>query len=396
MSSNRLWGNFARGKADGTDATPFRRRRGGLPGTAAAGWIVLSALAAVSHAAALAPVRVGSEIAYPPFCSVDSQGRADGFSVELMRESLRAMNREAAFRIGEWNEVRGWLERGDVDALPLVGRTPERETLYDFTFPYMTLFGAIVVRDGTTGIAGIDDLRGRAVAVMRGDNAEEFLRREDRGIDIRTTPTFEEGLRDLAEGRHDAVVIQRLVAVRLLRELGLKNLRLLPGPITAFRQDFCFAVRKGDAEALALLNEGLALAMADGTYRRLHAKWFAALELPSGRRLVFGGDRNYPPYEYLNEHGEPEGFAVALSRAIARETGLDIEIRLGNWDEAVRALDTGEIDALQGVFYSSERSRRFDFTVPHAYQHYVSVVRADAGAPPKSLPELAEIGRAHV
>ncbi|MDD4060440.1 MAG: transporter substrate-binding domain-containing protein [Kiritimatiellae bacterium] len=133
-------------------------------------------------------MRVGSEIAYPPFCSLDAQGRADGFSVELIRESLRAMNREATFRVGEWNEVRGWLERGEVEALPLVGRTPEREAIYDFTFPYMTLFGAIVVRNDTSGIAGLDDLRGRSVAVMKGDNAEEFLRREDRGIDIRTTP----------------------------------------------------------------------------------------------------------------------------------------------------------------------------------------------------------------
>ncbi len=388
MCSNRLWRLWDCRQAAEEGPPPRRCRKVSLLGAAAA-FAGLLGLAAVSPAAEAPPMRVGSEIAYPPFCSLDAQGRADGFSVELIRESLRAMNREATFRVGEWNEVRGWLERGEVEALPLVGRTPEREALYDFTFPYMTLFGAIVVRNGTSGIAGLDDLRGRGVAVMKGDNAEEFLRREDRGIDIRTTPTFEQALRELAEGRHEAVVIQRLVALRLLGELGLKDLRLLPGPIASFRQDFCFAVRKGDADALALLNEGLALAMADGTYRRLHAKWFAALELPSGRRLVFGGDRNYPPYEYLNEAGEPEGFAVALSRAIARETGLDAEIRLGNWDEAVRALGAGEIDALQGMFYSAERSRRFDFTVPHAYQHYVSVVRTGEGAPPESLPELA-------
>jgi hypothetical protein len=34
---------------------------------------------------------------------------------------------------------------------------------------------------------------------------------------------------------------------------------------------------------LALLNEGLALVIADGTYRHLHAKWFASLELPEAR-----------------------------------------------------------------------------------------------------------------
>ena len=87
-----------------------------------------------------------SEISYPPFCVVDRDGQADGFSIELMRAALAAMDREVTFRIGTWNEARGWLEKGDVQALPLVGHTPEREFLYDFTFPYMSLHGAIVVR----------------------------------------------------------------------------------------------------------------------------------------------------------------------------------------------------------------------------------------------------------
>lgn len=251
------------------------------------------------------PILAGCETDYPPFCIVDAQGRTDGFSVELFREALGSMNRTTTFRTGTWEEAKGWLERGEVQALPLVGRTPEREAIYDFTFSYMTLSGAIVVRNETMGIESLEDLRGRSVAVMKADNAEEFLRRESRGFEIRTTPTFEHALRELAEGRHDAVVIQRLVALRLLSELKLKNLRIVPRPIEEFQQDFCFAVKKGDTATLALLNEGLALAMADGTYRRLHAKWFAALELPSNRRIIIGGDHIYPPFEYLDGRGRP-------------------------------------------------------------------------------------------
>jgi hypothetical protein len=54
-------------------------------------------------------------------------GRADGFSVELLRAALAAMGREVTFRTGPWGEVKGWLEKGEVQVLPLVGRTPERE-----------------------------------------------------------------------------------------------------------------------------------------------------------------------------------------------------------------------------------------------------------------------------
>jgi PAS domain S-box-containing protein len=338
-----------------------------------------------------APILSASEVDYPPFCIVGDDGVATGFSVELMEAALGAMGRSVTFRTGTWDEVKGWLARGEIEALPLVGRTPEREELFDFSFPYMSLHGAIVVRSDTTDIRELGDLIGRQVAVMKGDNAEEFLRREDRGIIIHTTPTFETALQELSEGRHDAVVIQRLVALRLIDEIGLANLRVINAPVEGFRQDFCFAVTQGDRETLALLNEGLAVVIADGTYRHLHSKWFAALELPQNRPLVFGGDHNFPPYEYLDEQGRPAGYNVELTRALAREKDLDIEIRLGPWPEMREKLARGEIDALQGMFYSLERDLSFDFTPPHVAINYVAVARAGGGPPPGTAEEL--VGR---
>ena len=179
------------------------------------------------------PVISAAEIDYPPFSIVDETGRADGFSVELLRAALAAMGRDVTFRTGPWGEVKGWLEKGDVQVLPLVGRTPEREELFDFTVPYMSLHGAIVVRSGTTDIHSLADLTGRRVAVMRGDNAEEFLRREERGILIQTAPSFEQALQELSQGRHDAVVVQRLVALRLIPKTGLD---LLEFPTIIFFQ----------------------------------------------------------------------------------------------------------------------------------------------------------------
>ncbi|HPN85415.1 MAG TPA: transporter substrate-binding domain-containing protein, partial [Victivallales bacterium] len=186
-----------------------------------------------------------SEIDYPPFCLLNKDGAIDGFSIELMQASLSAMNREVNFKVGSWSEVKGMLERGEIEALPLVGRTPEREEIFDFSFPYMSLYGAIVVRKDNSNISCIDDLKGKKVAVMKNDNAEEFLRREDRGIEIHTTTSFVEAFQQLAKGFCDAVVVQRLVALRLIAEGNFKDLKILDKPIEEFRQDFCFAVKKG-------------------------------------------------------------------------------------------------------------------------------------------------------
>ena len=184
--------------------------------------------------------------------------------------------------------------------------------------------------------------------------------------------------------------MQRLVAIRLLEETGLTStLRIVQQPITSFSQDFCFAVTEGDRDTLSLLNEGLALVIADGTHRRLHSKWFAALELPSDRRIVIGGDANYPPFEFLDEKGRPAGYNVELVRAIAEAVGMDVEIRLGRWTEIIHGLELGEIDGIEGMFYSPERERLFDFSQAHTVNHCVSVVRRGVGAPPEDVAALA-------
>lgn len=331
----------------------------------------------------------GCEYDYPPFCIVHPDGRVDGFSVELLRAALKVMGRDLAFRTGSWNEVKGWLESGEVAVLPLVGRTPERETLFDFTVPYLTMHGAIVVRKDVSDVRDLNDLWGRRVGVMKGDNAEEFLRREERGVNLLTFPTFSNALQQLSAGRCDAVVIQRLVALRLLAEKSFTNLRILDRPIHGFSQSFCFAVREGDRDTLAILNEGLALVVADGTHRHLHTKWFASLELPSDRPIIIGGDYNYPPFEYLDANGRPAGFTVEMTRAIARAMNLNIQFQLTSWPKTVDALRAGEIDAIQGMFYSAERDQVFDFSPRYLVIHCVSVVRQGTGPPPASLPALA-------
>jgi len=163
-----------------------------------------------------------SEIDYPLFSIVDADGWATGFSVELMRAALRAMGREVTFRTGPWAEVKGLLEKGEIQALPLVGRTPEREAIFDFTFPYMSLHGAIVVRKDTPGILTMEDLRGRRVAVMKGDNAEEFLRREERGIEIRLGPWAE--IRAALARGETVLVVEDEAAIRKLTATMLERL----------------------------------------------------------------------------------------------------------------------------------------------------------------------------
>ena len=99
-----------------------------------------------------------------------------------------------------------------------------------------------------------------------------------------------------------------------------------------------------------------------------------------GESLVVGGEDNYPPYAFLDEKGVPRGFNVDLTRAVARAMGVEVEIRLGPWGDVRKALETEEIDVVQGMFYSSERDRSFDFSPPYTIVRHA--VFARRGSPP--------------
>lgn len=85
--------------------------------------------------------------------------------------------------------------------------------------------------------------------------------------------------------------------------------------------------------------------------------------------ITVGGDYNYPPYEFLDEDGEPAGYNVDLTRAIAEVMGMKVAFRMGEWSQIRKALESGEIDALQGMISSEQRKKNFDFTPAHAIVH---------------------------
>ncbi|MFZ5425752.1 MAG: transporter substrate-binding domain-containing protein [Thermodesulfobacteriota bacterium] len=105
------------------------------------------------------------------------------------------------------------------------------------------------------------------------------------------------------------------------------------------------------------------------------------------RPIVVGGDRDYPPYEFLDRNGQPAGYNVDLTRAIAEVMGMQVEFRLGAWNEMRQALQDGSVDILQGMSFSEERLSEVDFTPPHTTVNHAIFARKDA-RPVTSLEDL--------
>ena len=105
------------------------------------------------------------------------------------------------------------------------------------------------------------------------------------------------------------------------------------------------------------------------------------------RTIMVGGDRDYPPYEFIDKEGHPAGYNVDLTRAIADVMGMKVDFSFGSWYEMRKGLQDGSINILQGISWSEDRAAKLDFTPPHTIVHHA--VFARKGTPPvNSLEEL--------
>jgi two-component system sensor histidine kinase/response regulator len=90
---------------------------------------------------------------------------------------------------------------------------------------------------------------------------------------------------------------------------------------------------------------------------------------PAGRRTVNIGLYENAPKVYTTGDGKPAGLFVELIEAVAKAEGWTLNYVPCEWVDCLRRLESGELDLMPDVAFSSERTRRFDF-------HQVSVANS--------------------
>jgi len=220
-------------------------------------------------------ILVGSELEFPPYAFVDENGKAAGFSIDLIRAVTEAMGISTRISTGTWDTVWTDLVDGRIDVLPIVAKLPERTSLVDFSLPHTETFDAFFVRDRREVIRNIEGARGKEIAVMRSDAAHHALLERDFQGRLVLVDTIPEGLSLVASGRHDAFLCSKLIGTLAINMHGIKGLTAGP-PVPDYKRVFSFAVKKGDTELLEKLNQGLLIVKASGEYQEIYDRWLSA------------------------------------------------------------------------------------------------------------------------
>lgn len=77
-------------------------------------------------------------------------------------------------------------------------------------------------------------------------------------------------------------------------------------------------------------------------------------------------DDNYPPYIFRDDKGFLQGIIVEQWNLWQKKTGIKVNLIAMDWEKATKYFEDGKADVLETVFFTRQRSEKWDFTQPYA------------------------------
>lgn len=241
-----------------------------LAGAATALFFAGSVSAEITH------VRMGTEGAYPPFNSIDENGKLVGFDIEIGDALCDAMGVTCEWVTSEWDGIIPALLAGKFDAIVAsMSITEERKEVIAFTDKYYTAPVRFIRRKGTGDSP--ENISGVVVGVQSATDAEKLVRGEFPDAAIKTYAEQEQANLDLTSGRVDLVAANAFALMDFIASQVGNDVEFV-GPSysdTKYLGDgIGIGIRKEDGELLEMLNAAIERIRADGTYQKINAKYF--------------------------------------------------------------------------------------------------------------------------
>ncbi|MEY2891514.1 MAG: hypothetical protein RJA98_1422 [Pseudomonadota bacterium] len=219
---------------------------------------------------------VGTDAAYAPFEFQNEKGEIVGLSVDLLTAVAEKGGFQVKFVNTPWEGIFNALGQGDRDLLiSSITITDERKQTMDFSDSYFDAFQLIAVKDNSK-VAKFDDLKKLKVGVQTGTTGDEVVTKLQ-GKNSTTIKRFEStplALKELEAGGVDAVVADNGVVIHYVANNTGAKFKTVSDNTSFAPEQYGIAVKKGNAELLAMINKGLAAIKADGSYNAIYKKTF--------------------------------------------------------------------------------------------------------------------------
>lgn len=201
-------------------------------------------------------IRLGVDPTFIPYEFFDTDGIYKGIAADYIDLISKATGLKMTAAKGlTWSQAYEKAVGRQLDVLPCVAKTAEREKYFLFTQGYYTFQRVIFINENSKRIKSFDDLKGRRVAVQANSSHHSYLM-DFPTISLALYTTVEEALQAVSAGTEIAYVGNLSTSSYLIKKYGIANLRYIT--ISSQEpQQLYFAVRSDWPELVGIINKAL-------------------------------------------------------------------------------------------------------------------------------------------
>jgi L-cystine transport system substrate-binding protein len=215
-------------------------------------------------------LKIGTEGTYAPFTFHDKDGKLTGFDVDLANEVASRLGVKPKYFETQWDAMFAGLDAKRFDMIANeVGIRPDREKTYNFSEPYITSSGALVVKSDSD-IKSFDEIKGLNAAQSLTSNYGDLAKKY--GAKLVGVEGFTQAVNLIKTGRADVTINDKLSIQNYLTETGDTKVKI--AALESDASDSGFMFRKDDDSLVKAVDKALADMKEDGKYDEIVEKWF--------------------------------------------------------------------------------------------------------------------------
>jgi polar amino acid transport system substrate-binding protein len=219
-------------------------------------------------------LKVGMELAYPPFEMRDASGNPSGVSVDLARALAEYLHEPVTIENIPFSGLIPALKTGKVDVvISSMTETPERAQSIDFSDPYLSTGLCMLVRKDSP-IQGAEDLNktGVTVVVKQGTTGQTFARDHLQKAQVLVLDKETACVLEVAQGKADAFLYDQMSTYTNWKK-NQDTTRPVLRPLQA--ESWAIGIRQGNTELREKVNEFLKDFRGAGGFDRLGDHYLA-------------------------------------------------------------------------------------------------------------------------
>ncbi|PUE63432.1 hypothetical protein B0174_11360 [Arcobacter caeni] len=339
-------------------------------------------------------LKVPSIETLPPF-NFTENGKAKGYSIDYMELVGKYLDIKIEFISDKtWDEYLQMLKNKEIDLIPHMAITKERQEYFAFTnFNHIEYDAGIAVHRNSK-IDSMEDLKDKVIAVTKKSFVETYLKTNFPDFSLVLVSSTAEAVEFLSLGKAD-VAIGNLPGLNyFIQKNWLSNIKTITIDNfgTALKTNLPMAVSK-DNQILKSILEKVNATMTHNEIAALKQKWMNVSSLDYSNNELNSIELNYLqnkneikmcvlpnwlPFEQIDENGNHKGIGADIMKLISTYINKPIKlIPTDKWEQSLENIKIRKCDILPIAVNLPSRRDSMNFTKPYFLEPFVIATKTD-------------------